>query len=177
MKTWMKVTGCVVLGLVVVVVGGGFLISPKWEVVRSRVIPAKPAEIHAYVGDFAKWPVWSPFEKEDPEMVITVGEKTTGVGAKRSWKSDKAGNGTQTITASDPETGASFLLEMEGWEGFHADIVYQPVKDGTRVTWCDRGDMGANPIFRWMGLFMDGMVGKAFEEGLANLETAVAKKM
>ena len=36
-------------------------------------------------------------------------------------------------------------------------------------------DMGMNPIGRWMGLTMDGMVGKDFDTGLASLK-ALAEK-
>ena len=45
----------------------------------------------------------------------------------------------------------------------------------TRVTWTMNGDMGSNPLFRWMALGADRMVGKDFEAGLANLK-AVAEK-
>jgi hypothetical protein len=37
------------------------------------------------------------------------------------------------------------------------------------------GDMGGNPIFRWMALAADRLVGMDFEAGLANLK-AVAEK-
>ena len=45
----------------------------------------------------------------------------------------------------------------------------------TRVTWTMNGDMGGNPVYRWMGLFMDKMVGPDFDAGLANLK-ALAEK-
>ena len=38
------------------------------------------------------------------------------------------------------------------------------------------GDMGANPLMRWMALFMDGMVGNDFDAGLANLKALAEKK-
>ena len=37
------------------------------------------------------------------------------------------------------------------------------------------GNMGRNPVYRWMALFMDRMVGPDFEAGLANLK-ALAEK-
>jgi hypothetical protein len=30
--------------------------------------------------------------------------------------------------------------------------------------------MGASPVYRWLGLFMDRLVGPDFEAGLANLK-------
>ena len=44
---------------------------------------------------------------------------------------------------------------------------------GTRVTWTNEGDMGANPVNRYFGLFMDRLVGPDFEGGLKNLKALV----
>ena len=35
--------------------------------------------------------------------------------------------------------------------------------------------MGKNPLMHWMALFMDGMIGKDFDGGLANMK-ALAEK-
>ena len=40
----------------------------------------------------------------------------------------------------------------------------------TQVTWTMNGDMGSNPLLRWLALFGDRMVGPDFEAGLANLK-------
>ncbi len=45
-----------------------------------------------------------------------------------------------------------------------------PDGSGTRVTWTNEGDMGANPVNRYFGLMMDRMVGPDFEAGLKNLK-------
>ncbi|MFX7894998.1 SRPBCC family protein, partial [Acinetobacter baumannii] len=50
-----------------------------------------------------------------------------------------------------------------------------PRDGGTKVSWSMDGDMGRNPLNRWMGLFMDRMVGPDFDAGLANLK-ALAEK-
>ena len=50
-----------------------------------------------------------------------------------------------------------------------------PAGAGTRVTWVMNGDMGRNPLFRWMALNADKMIGPDFEAGLANLK-ALAEK-
>jgi hypothetical protein len=52
---------------------------------------------------------------------------------------------------------------------------FTPDGTGTKVTWTMNGDMGSNPLFRWMALFMGRMVGPDFEAGLANLK-ALAEK-
>ncbi len=42
-----------------------------------------------------------------------------------------------------------------------------------KVTWGMKTNMGANPIARYIGLFMDGMVGPDFEKGLKTMEKEV----
>ena len=46
---------------------------------------------------------------------------------------------------------------------------------GTKVTWTMNGNMGSNPLFRWIALFGDKMVAPDFEAGLSNLK-ALAEK-
>lgn len=99
-----------------------------------------------------------------------------GVGAKRSWRSEKVGNGSQTIVASDPAKGVKLLLEIEGFPSFDVDFAYEKVAGGTNVTWTDRGDVGGNPVNRWFARMMGPMLGSTFEKGLADLDAVVTAK-
>ena len=53
-------------------------------------------------------------------------------------------------------------------------ITVRAIDGGSEVTWRMDADMGGNPVFRVFGLFMDGMMGKIFDKGLANLAKATA---
>ena len=88
------------------------------------------------------------------------------------------------ITAPMMNTGVSLELPQiaaQNIEDPEGKLVLSIGKDshiflgGTQVTWTMNGDMGANPLYRWMGLFMDKMVGPDFDAGLANLK-ALAEK-
>jgi carbon monoxide dehydrogenase subunit G len=171
---WIKRLGialAVVVGLFFAI---GFMLPSAWEVSRSRRIAATPEEIHAFVGDLARWPAWSPFDDEYPDMVMTVSADTTSVGAQRSWTSESMGSGTQTITATDPATGFEFRLHMEGMQPLYGRIAYEPEgDDATVVTWTDHGDLGDSPIDRWFQFALKPMLGASFEKGLAELERVV----
>ena len=43
------------------------------------------------------------------------------------------------------------------------------------MTWSMDVNMGANPLFRWMALMADRMVGPDFEAGLAQLKVEAEK--
>ena len=51
----------------------------------------------------------------------------------------------------------------------------QAAGTGTHVVGLKYGDMGSNPLWRWMTLFMDGRLGKDFKAGLAKPK-ALAEK-
>ena len=113
---------------------------------------------------------WSPFIEGDPNMQITYGGTEGQVGSSSAWKSKEMGEGSQTITklTSDRvETELNFKEPMEG----HATSYFQTTPEGKTVkaTW---GMQGRNPYpFNIMCLFMDNMIGKDYEKGLAKLKT------
>jgi hypothetical protein len=164
----------VLVALVIGFVGGAYLIDSEVQVTRSVVIAAPAAEIHPWVDDFKRFDEWATFDDQDPDLVYHWNEQTGGVGASRSWDSEAMGNGGQTITKSVVDEGVWMDLHFEGFDDpAKIAITFQQVDGGTEVTWTDDLDMGNNPVFRWMGLAMDGMLGATFEESLANLKTEV----
>jgi hypothetical protein len=50
-----------------------------------------------------------------------------------------------------------------------AAFYLEPTAEGTKVRWTGHFSMGNNPMSRWFGLFLDGMIGKDYEKGLADL--------
>lgn len=80
------------------------------------------------------------------------------------------------MTAAEPDKRVAFELYFPDFDSTSAgELTFAPEGSATRVAWTMHGDMGGNPIARWFSLFMDGMVGKDFEAGLANLK-ALAEK-
>ena len=175
MKKWIKWLGIGVAALALTIVVGGMLLSGEWEVQRSIVIDAEPAQIHPHIAELKKWEAWSPFEKEDPTMTISYDGPASGVGASRSWISPKMGNGTQKVIRDDPEWGVKFELTFEDFDPLFGEFTYAKVDGGTEVTWRDWGAM-SGIAGGWMALMMEPMMGDAFESGLADLKTTVEAK-
>ena len=176
MPDWLQTTLWIVGGVAVVFVVVGMMLPREFTVARSIVIAAPAERVHRFVDDLSTWPRWSPFDTEDPNIVWDDSPQLAGVGARRAWKSKKMGDGSQSITASDPKTGVSMKLAMTGgcMEPFDIRFDYAPEAGGTRVTWTDSGRLPAAPHWRWMGkLMIEPMCGKAFEKGLAALKKVV----
>ena len=143
----------------------------------ATALVAAPAErIYPLVSEPRRWKDWSVWNQRDPAMSITYSGPATGAGAVWEWKSKSQGDGRMTFTAAEPGRRAAFELFFPDFGTTSTgELLLAPEGSGTRVTWTMNGDMGRNPLMRWMALMMDGMVGKDFDAGLANLK-ALAEK-
>ena len=169
----------IILGLLAVIVIAGLVMPSRYTIVRKKTIAAPPAAVHAFVGHLEKWPEWMPWEQDDPSVVTKLSDKTTGVGAKQSWTSAKAGDGEVEFTACDENTGIAYDMTfiMKGKRApAKASIRYVPAGDGTEVTWSMDGDLASMmpPVVRGlMKPIMCGMIGKNFARGLEGLKEKV----
>jgi uncharacterized protein YndB with AHSA1/START domain len=172
-----KILGLILLGLLAVLLIGGLLLSPKFSVSRSVQIAASADKIFPLVASPSQWKQWSVWNRRDPAMVIEYSGPESGRGAVWAWKSASEGDGKMTFTAAEaPKQLAYDLYFPDFGTTSSGEFRFEPQPGGgTQVTWLMNGDMGKNPLFHWMALFADGMVGKDFEAGLANLK-AVAEK-
>jgi hypothetical protein len=168
----------VAIAVIVVLVVVIALRPSDFRIVRSRLLSASPAVVHAHVNDFHQWAEWSPWEKLDPMLKREFSGPTAGSGAVYHWVGNsKAGEGRMTITDSRPPHGVTIRLEfIKPWTATHVtQFDFEPSGAGTQVTWTMTGRN--NFMTKAMGLFMsmDKMIGPDFEKGLANLDAVTAK--
>ena len=163
------------LVVLVAVVIFGFLSPSDWDVERSVTINSKPEKIYPFVADFKTgWPQWSSYDLEDHRIAYTYEGPEEGVGARRSWVGGNIGDGSQIITHADPHRGIAFDINMPS-TGFEikGSIRFEPMVDGTKVTWRHYGNVGTNPFRRYSAFTMDRIMGDEFEKSLALLKTKV----
>jgi hypothetical protein len=176
----MKIIRIALIVVAVAVVGVLAFATTKpdsFSVQRSTSIKAPPEKISAVLSDFHAWGAWSPWEKVDPKMKRTYSGEPKGKGAKYAWAGNsEVGEGSMTITEAQPSRVALDLDFVKPFEG-HNKVVFSlaPKGDATEVIW----DMqGPSPyITKVIQVFcdMDGMIGKQFEAGLADLKTMTEK--
>jgi uncharacterized protein YndB with AHSA1/START domain len=165
------------MALLVVLVVLGAVVATRpdnFTIERSAVLAAPPEVVFQYVNDFHRWEEWSPFEDMDPTMLKTYEGPSSGVDARYHWKGrGRAGEGRMRIAESEP--ARRIAIDMQFIEPFESTsrttFTFEPVANGTRVTW---GMAGRNTTMgKAISLVasMDDMVGREFEEGLAKLGT------
>ncbi len=172
MKCWMRRIGVLLISAIIVFVVGGMMLPTEYSLSRDIEIQAKPEAIHEYVGDLKKWDAWAPWKEEDPDIVTTYGEITSGVGASQSWM-DSEGGGSLTLTKSSPEQGIEYdLFFDQGTYQCKSAIQYATVAENiTKVTWSMQGDMNMLIIGGYLAITMDSMIGTMFERGLSKLKS------
>jgi hypothetical protein len=163
--------------LVVVIAGLAFIGTrpARFRIERSARIETPGDVVFSMIDDFHHWAEWSPWEKIDPSMTKTFDGPSAGAGAIYSWVGNKkVGEGRMTLLESKP--CERVVIKLEFFKPFAATnqttFTLAPTEGGTRVSWCMEGTNGFMAKAFSLFMNMDAMVGKEFEKGLANLDTA-----
>ncbi|MSU22089.1 MAG: hypothetical protein EXS30_11925 [Pedosphaera sp.] len=158
-------------GLAVVLVVISLFLPSSVHVERMLAIPAPPEKVFDQINTLKNWEKWSPWHQLDPNMKLQYDGAPSGIGTKYSWQSKQrnVGNGTLTITKSVPHSTIETAMHFDDGDGI-GRFKLEKIRDTTQVTWSMDSDMGKNPIAKYVGLFMDKMVGPDFEKGLNNLK-------
>ncbi|MGD9930716.1 MAG: GyrI-like domain-containing protein [Mangrovibacterium sp.] len=150
-----------------------YFLPREVQLERSIGIHAPARVVFNQVNDLYSWDKWSVWNQLDPGMEITYQNGGIGEKAAYSWKSShpKVGDGKLTITGSSPYDSIRLALEFGEESPSESWFRFSEEDEQTTVVWGFGADMGMNPLARWMGLFINRMVGPDFEKGLQNLKT------
>ncbi|MEO0979252.1 MAG: SRPBCC family protein [Pseudomonadota bacterium] len=169
MTIWTIVAGGVG---VIALLGAGTLLLPKnVHVERQARVSASPETILELAASNHGFQKFNPYLTSDPELKIRPFGPDAGVGSGFHFDG-REGKGTQTV-ARVTENSVRYDIDLGAMGKPVQEISAQSLPGGTQVTWTMDMDLGFNPIARVFGLFLDGMVGKTFEQGLDNLASAI----
>jgi effector-binding domain-containing protein len=171
--------------IVVLLIGVAFVLPGSAHVERSITINRPPSEVFAVLNSYRRFNDWSPWAMKDPNAKYTITGPVAGVGAKQSWVGDPktVGSGSQEITESTADKSVTTALDFGemGKARAHFSLAPDNAPTNTKVVWtldteaplALDGKVLWNVVGRYMGLFMDKMVGPDYEQGLARLKTLV----
>lgn len=123
---------------------------------------------------------WNPILLHDPAAKITLSGKDEGVGAKVAYESKVrgVGNGSWTITESEPKKRIVYAIETESpGSNKRSEFTLQPAGNrgrNTQITQTYDVDYGFNPIARYAGLYVSNSVGEDIKLGLQRLNAALS---
>jgi uncharacterized protein YndB with AHSA1/START domain len=146
-----------------------------FRVQRVATIKTPAESIFSLINDFHRWGSWSPWENKDPAMKRTFSGADRGKGAVYAWDGNKnVGSGRMEIL--DAAASSKIVIKLDFFKPFEghntAEFTLLPQADATTVEWVMHGP--APFMSKVMQVFMnfDTMIGRDFEQGLANLKKA-----
>lgn len=144
---------------------------------RTARIAATPEQLFPLIADPRQMNTWNPYALRETSGTGTYSGPASGKGAKYAFAGPKSGTGYFEVLDATPNSSVIMRLFMT--KPFKCDhrveFTLKPEGTTTAVTWAMSG---TQPLMaKVMSLFIDcdKMVGKDFEEGLANLK-AIAEK-
>ncbi|MCF8372262.1 MAG: SRPBCC family protein [Bacteroidales bacterium] len=167
----MKALKIIVLALVIIV---GLILAvaaflPKTvEMGNSIEISASESVVFNQVNNFPNWEKWSPFKSDD--MTTEYEGPTAGVGAKRTWTSEKMGSGSQIIDESTPFSSIETSLDFGADGKSTSTWTFEKMDVGVKVTWGMTMIDLSWPMGRIFGLMAPGWMDPFFTKGLQSLK-------
>lgn len=151
----------------------------SFEVTRTRTIKAPSAVVYNNIIDYKNWESWLSWAEEDPDMKITLSEKSEGVGGSYSWE-DKDGIGIMKTTDAVLNKSIQQDMQFENFPKSNVNWILKANDDGsTDVTWTISGkDLPF--AFKAYAAFIGGMekqIGPHYERSLEKLDSIVVASM
>lgn len=159
---------------VLVILAITIILPRQVAVEREIVIETSADKIFPLINNLKKWQTWNPWFAKDPAMKLSYEGPESGIGAKYAWQSESQGNGNMEITKVADNRMVHTSLQFDGQGHGEATFTLEKAGDNkTKVIWHLASDVGANPVGKIFGMFLDDMVGPDFEDGLKRLKVAV----
>lgn len=140
----MKILKYLLFLILIIIIGSAIYFGTKdgtYDIQDSTVINAPAEVVFNKVNDYKSWEKWSPWKQEDPSIVSTYAEKTSGEGASYSWKGNMKGSLITTKVIPNKEIVQDVVLKTP--MGERNSVMYwnfEEVENGTKVTWGMKGE-------------------------------------
>jgi uncharacterized protein YndB with AHSA1/START domain len=149
-----------------------------FRIERRININAPPEKIFPLLNDFHAWTQWSPWEMKDPALKRSYSGAASGKGSVYEWEGNKnVGKGRMEI--SDSVAPSKLLIDLHFLSPFEArntaEFTLVPSGNATTVNWAMYGPSLFMSKVMSTVMNMDKMVGKDFEQGLANMKAAAER--
>jgi len=150
----------------------------SYDVKRTQLIKAPTAVIFSTINEYKTWVDWGPWKKQDPSIIPTYPEKTSGVGAAYFWTStqDVEGRMETLSLVENKSINQKIYFDRGDNSEVYWDLNY--TEKGTEVTWGMKGDLDfmGKAYFMFMG-GAEKMLGQMFDDGLVGLDTYVQEQI
>ncbi len=168
-----KMFSFVLLGLFAVVTIIGLLIPSSVKISRGVIVNADSATLFRALSDVKQWNQWLPWITTDSGAIVQLSPVTNQPGSFFRWQGVRY-KSAGTISIKEIKNDEILLLhELQGMN--KADGGFRIRSTGTKgevteVLWYMEYKLKWYPWERFYGIFVDHIIGPAFEKGLEQLK-------
>jgi hypothetical protein len=168
-----KMFSFVLLGLFAVVTIIGLLIPSSVKISRGVIVNADSATLFRALSDVKQWNQWLPWITTDSGAIVQLSPVTNQPGSFFRWQGVRY-KSAGTISIKEIKNDEILLLhELQGMN--KADGGFRIRSTGakgevTEVLWYMEYKLKWYPWERFYGIFVDHIIGPAFEKGLEQLK-------
>lgn len=169
----------VIIGLFAVITLIGLVIPSRAKISRGIIIEADSTTVYNALSDVQTWNDWLPWITADSGAIVQVSPVTNAEGSYFKWKGLQHKNaGIITIKEIKPQLIKLFyeIEEMNNAEGGFRVYASDSTNKQTEVLWFMEYKLKWYPWERFYGIFIDGVIGASFEQGLSNLKMKLEQK-
>ena len=170
----------VLTGLFAVITIIGLFIPSSVKISRGIVINADSAKVYHELSDVKDWNKWLPWITSDSGALVQLSPVTNQPGSFLKWKGlIYKSAGTITLLQINPDVITTLyqLKDMNDAEGGFRIRSTGTAKQDTEVQWFMEYKLKWYPWERFYGIFMDHIIGPAFDKGLEQLKTYTEEKI
>lgn len=168
-----------IIGFFVILFIVSLFFPRKYYIERTTVVNKPVYFTYAYMNNIENWKDWSPWNTNlDSTFSSFYSPNTIGTGATQYIKGSLIGTGRFKITHSQTNQLIRYDLQLsrEAASLSSAAIYkFSAFGERTKLSWLDSGDVGYNPINRFMLPSKIKSTEIAFEEGLRLIKKSVEK--
>jgi len=169
----------VLAGLFAVITIIGLFIPSSVKISRGIAINADSAKVYQELSDVKNWNKWLPWITADSGAIVQLSPVTNEPGSFFKWKGlTYKSAGTITLQQIKPDKIIVLyqLKDMNDSEGGFRLRSTGPSKQETEVQWFMEYKLKWYPWERFYGIFMDHIIGPAFDKGLEQLKRYTEEK-
>jgi len=159
----------VILLLLVLIVGIGYIMPREVKVTTTEEINVPPAKVFHFVAGFVDRTAWDPWIRDDTAAQTTFDIKSGYVGSKYEWEGPKVGQGVMEVDSIVP--GSYLLNSVTFSQGMTIpeEWTFTPTDKGTSLTWTITMSSGS-PVGRLMNSIFKSMIQKTIDSGKTDLK-------
>lgn len=154
-------------------VGISRFFSPTYTVVSSTIVNQPLDTTFNYLSNIKNWEQWSLWNKSlDSTLILFYNKRYDTLGARQYLSGEILGKGFIEITHYNKNKELAYRLTLrEGEITANGRFQFKSINSQqTEISWIDTGNVGNNPIKRYMIPMVTKGTAQSFNEGLARIK-------